>query len=94
MILLSPDAISDVERVRGFLDQRNPDAAKRALAAIWRALEQTQVFPELGSPTADHDIRQLVVRFGSSGYIVRYAVLPDSGDILVTRIWHGREARE
>jgi toxin ParE1/3/4 len=94
MILLSPDAASDVGRVRSFLDRRNPDAAKRALAAIWRALEKVQVFPQLGAPTADADIRQIVVHFGSSGYIVRYTVLPDTGDILVTRIWHGREVRE
>lgn len=31
MILLSPDAASDIERVREFLDIHNPDAAKRAL---------------------------------------------------------------
>jgi toxin ParE1/3/4 len=94
MILLSPDAVSDVERVRNFLDRRNPDAAKRALAAIWLALDKVTVFPRLGVPTADADIRQIVVHFGSSGYIVRYTVLPVTGDILVTRLWHGREARE
>ena len=93
MILLSPDAASDVERVRSFLDQRNPNAAKRALAVIWRALDKVQVFPKLGAPTVDPDIRQIVVHFGSSGYIVRYTALPQTGDILVTRIWHGREAR-
>jgi hypothetical protein len=43
--------------------------------------------------TEDADIRQIVVRFGASGYIVRYASLPADGDILITRIWHGREAR-
>lgn len=94
MILLSPDAASDVGRVRSFLEQRNPDAAKRALAAIWRALEKVQVFPGLGMPTVDPDIRQIVVHFGASAYIVRYTALPQIGDILVTRIWHGREARE
>ena len=94
MILLSPDAAFDVERVRSFLDQQNPDAAKRALAAIWRALDKVAVFPKLGAPTADADIRQIVVHFGSSGYIVRYTLLSDTADILVTRIWHGREARE
>jgi hypothetical protein len=31
--------------------------------------------------------------FGASGYIVRYAALAETGDILVTLIWHGREAR-
>ncbi|HEY5127061.1 MAG TPA: type II toxin-antitoxin system RelE/ParE family toxin [Bradyrhizobium sp.] len=93
MILLSPDAVEDVERLRSFLDQNNPDAARRALASIWTAIERLQEFPELGMPTEDAEIRQIVVRFGSSGYIVRYAALPGDDDILITRIWHGREAR-
>ena len=93
MILLSPDAVEDVERLRSFLDQRNPDAARRALALIWTAIEQLQEFPDLGMRTEDAEIRQIVVRFGSSGYIVRYAALPGDGNILITRIWHGREAR-
>lgn len=91
MILLSPDAVDDVERLRSFLDQNNPSAAQRALLSIWMAVDRLQEFPGLGMPTADVDIRQLVVRFGTSGYIVRYASLPP--DILITRIWHGREER-
>ncbi len=93
MILFSPDAVDDVERLRAFLDQSSPDAAQRALASIWTAIERLQEFPDLGMPTEDADIRQIVVRFGSSGYIVRYAALPADGNILITRIWHGREAR-
>jgi hypothetical protein len=65
-------------------------------AAQWRlsfAIERLQEFPDLGMKTGDADIRQIVVRFGSSGYIVRYAILAETGDVLVTRIWHGREAR-
>ena len=93
MILLSRDAVLDVERLRTFLDQTNPDAARRALALIWRAIERLQDFPALGMPTEDADIRQIVIRFGESGYIVRYDTIPETGDILVTRVWHGREAR-
>jgi toxin ParE1/3/4 len=73
MILLSPDAVDDVERLRAFLYQSNPDAARRALASIWAAIERLQEFPDLDMTTEDPDIRQIVVRFGSSGYIVRYA---------------------
>jgi toxin ParE1/3/4 len=91
MILLSPEAVEDVERLRSFLDPRNPGAAQRALLSIWTAVDRLQEFPDLGTITADSGIRQLVIRFGSSGYIVRYATLPP--DILITRIWHGREAR-
>ena len=93
MILLSADAVDDVERLRSFLDRNNPDAARRALALIWTAIERLQEFPDLGMPTGDTDIRQIVVRFGASGYIIRYAVLAEDGNILITRIWHGREAR-
>ena len=93
MIFLSPDAASDIERVRDFLDIRNPNAARRAMSAIWRALDRIQDFPDLGRPTEDPDIRQLVIRFGAAGYILRYTILSGSGDILVLRLWHGREAR-
>ena len=93
MILLSHDAVEDIERLRSFLDQNNPDAARRALATIWTAINRLPEFPELGMSTEDADIRQIVVRFGASGYIVRYAVLREDGNILITRIWHGREAR-
>jgi plasmid stabilization system protein ParE len=93
MILLSPDAVEDVERLREFLDQNNPNAARRALASIWAAIDRLPQFPDLGMPTSDAAIRQLVVRFGASGYIIRYTVLPEEGNILITRIWHGREAR-
>jgi toxin ParE1/3/4 len=48
MILLSPDAVLDVERLRTFLDQSNPDAARPALKLIWTAIERLQEFPALG----------------------------------------------
>ncbi len=93
MIVLSPDALADIERLRTFLDQANPGVARRAMTAILIAIERLQEFPDLGMTTGDADIRQIVIRFGSSGYIIRYAVLAETGDILITRIWHGREAR-
>lgn len=91
--MISPDAVDDIERLRSFLDRNNPDAARRALASIWTAIERLQQFPDMGMPTEDADIRQIVIRFGASGYIVRYAHLREDGNILITRIWHGREAR-
>lgn len=93
MIHLSRDAVDDVARLRTFLDHVNAGAARRALEVIWTAIERLQDFPALGMPTDDPEIRQIVVRFGVSGYIIRYVVLAESGDILITRIWHGREVR-
>ncbi|MET4602204.1 plasmid stabilization system protein ParE [Bradyrhizobium sp. JR4.1] len=93
MIHLSPAAVEDIERLRTFLDTVNPGAAKRALASIWKAIDRLPELPPLGKPTEDAVIRQIIVRFGSSAYIVRYVIAPETGDILITRIWHGREAR-
>ena len=81
MIVFSPDALADVERLRTFLDRANPGAARRAMAVILNAIERLQEFPELGMPTGNADIRQIVVRFGSSGYIVRYTVMKATTDI-------------
>jgi toxin ParE1/3/4 len=93
VILFSTDALSDIERVRDFLDDRHPTASQCALAAIWEALERLERFPHLGQSTDDPDVRQIIIPFGGSGYIARYALLPDDGSLLVLRIWHGREAR-
>src|ERR1700682_109805 len=90
MILLSPDVVEDGERLPPLLDQTNPGAARRALALIWTAIERLQEFPALGMQTEDADVRQIVIRFGTSGYIVRYTIISETADILVTRVWHGR----
>jgi len=94
VIVLSSEAVSDVERVRSFLERRNPNAAKRALQRIWDTLEMVEKLPSLGRPTEHPDIRQTVVLFGASGYIVRYRFFQERGTLLVTRIWHAREARK
>lgn len=94
MILLSPEAVSDVQRIRSFLGEKNPRAAQRAVGAIWAALHRAEQFPNLGRPTASSEVRQIVVPFGARGYILRYRILPEDGSILVTRVWHARERRE
>ena len=93
MIIFSLDAVDDVVGLRSFLDHKNPGAAQRAMTLILNTIERLQDFPDRGVPTSDAAIRQIVIRFGSSGYIVRYAIIPETRDIFITRIWHGREAR-
>lgn len=93
MIELSPEANSDARRIRNYLRAKNPLAAKRAIATIWSALQALEQIPALGRPTEKPNIRQIVVPFGRSAYIVRCRVLSGSGTIFVIRIWHSREAR-
>jgi plasmid stabilization system protein ParE len=93
MIVFAPDATSDAKRLYDFLEPANPDAAARAMAAIWQKLELVETMPSLGQRTKSPFIRQIAVRFGKRGYIVRYTIRKSDAALIVLRIWHGREDR-
>jgi hypothetical protein len=38
-------------------------------------------------------MRELVVPFGGSAYVIRFAIDATRDEVVVLRIWHGREAR-
>lgn len=79
--------------LQSFLNRANPGAAARAMTLILTAIERIPDAPDRGRRIGKGALRQIVVRFGRSGYIVRYTPLPETQDILITRVWHGREAR-
>ncbi len=93
MIIFAPEAISDAKRLYEFLKPENPEAAMRAMAAIWNKLQLVECMPGLGYRTRSPLIRQIGVPFGKRGYIVRYTLRESDGALIVLRIWHGREAR-
>jgi hypothetical protein len=51
MILFSLDAVRTSSDCEIFLDRKNPDAARRALAVIWTSIDRSQEFPYLGMST-------------------------------------------
>jgi plasmid stabilization system protein ParE len=38
--------------------------------------------------------RELIVPFGRSAYVVRYIHLERINEVIILRIWHGREDRD
>ena len=92
-LIWSPAARDDLHDIVVFIARDNPNRAMSFGYELISETDRLQEFPELGMSTEDAALRQIVVRFGASGYIVRYAVLREGGNILITRIWHGREAR-
>jgi plasmid stabilization system protein ParE len=68
MILYSPKALSDIDRVRNFLEIRSPRAATSAMQAIRAALARAEATPLIGKLTKESGVRQIVVRFGGYGY--------------------------
>jgi plasmid stabilization system protein ParE len=93
-LIVSAGAAADLVRLRDFLLDRNPRAAQRASAAIGNAIRSLDLFPERGRRSGASDTRELVVPFGRSAYIVRYAILTQANEIVILRVWHGREQRD
>lgn len=93
-LILTSDAIEDLERVRDFLAQRSPPAAAKAQATILEHLQKVQLFPTIYRPVPGRtDEREVVIAFGSYGYVMRFRHDPDADLVVVLRIWHQREQK-
>lgn len=91
---VSPEAARDLDRLRAFLAEKDSGAAKNATAVLESAIGSLADFPERGRPSQVPGLRELVVAFGRSSYVIRYSHLAATQTILIVRVWHGRETRE
>lgn len=89
VVTVTPEARLDLLRVGDFLAETNPNAALRAVELIKDRMRSLRHHPAR-TPGTD-SMRELLIRFGQSGYVVRYAILEDQ--IVVSRIFHMREDR-
>ncbi len=79
------DALDDLDDIHRYIDQFDPAAADRVLAAIERSVERLADFAMLGSATRHRGVRTLSVpRYR---YLVYHR--PDE-DLLVLRVVHAR----
>ena len=92
-LIVSRAAAADLARLRAFLADKNPAAAQRAISDIVDAVDSLAAFPDRGRASNIAGLRELVVPFGRSAYVVRFAHDPQREEIVIVRIWHGREAR-
>lgn len=92
-IVVSDGAAHDLKRLREFLHDKNPQAVRRAALALIGAIDSLADAPERGRPSGVPGLRELIVPFSASAYVIRYAVRADRGEVVIIRIWHGREDR-
>lgn len=83
-------AEADLDRLAAFLATESRGRAEQAVRRILIGVQSLADFPELGVAVGG-GFRQLVLRYGKSGYVLRYRVLDEV--ILITAIWHGKEDR-
>jgi plasmid stabilization system protein ParE len=93
-LVVAPAALADIERLHAFLVPKSPAAAGRAATALIDAVQSLAVLPERGRPSGTPNMRELIVPFGRSAYVLRYSHSAQADEVVVHRIWHGREERE
>lgn len=88
----SPEAHDDLRRLYEFIEPHSASAAARAVRTPIAAAETLQDFPETGRPwQPDTRFRELFVRFGARGYVIRYRRLEER--VIIVRVWHSLENR-
>ena len=88
----APAARDDLKRLYGFLLEQDTATARRALAAIIKGAELLQQFP-FTCRKVDSDnplLRELLVSFGNSGYILQYEI-DDEHIVNILAVRHQRE---
>ena len=90
LVKLAPEAFNDLERFDIWLTARVPQIAIEVSDLLEEAMGSLSDYPFRGRPI-DASLRELTVRFGRDGYIIRYEV--SESEVMVTRIWHSLEDR-
>jgi len=90
-IIYTPAAVADLVRFAKFLSAKDKQVAKRAISIIRSEIEKAAVLPDRYRPVPDlMHFREIIIDFGSSGYIARFRYEP-GGDLFIVRIKHQLE---
>jgi plasmid stabilization system protein ParE len=90
-LILTENAARGIGRCLEFLAQQDEPASLRAGVAIASRLLQLETRPQIGRPVANN-LRELVIPFGSSGYVARYRHDATQDRVVILAVRHQREA--
>jgi plasmid stabilization system protein ParE len=86
---LHPEAFADLDEIRSYIAQDNPDAADRVMAEIFDAVRGLVPFPQRGHWRPDLSSRSLRFTLVRE-YLIAYA--PDDKPLSVVAVMHGRRS--
>ena len=91
-VIITRTALADIERLREFLRSKDAEATQEAGKAILRAIRSLRQFPERGRNVdwLGETYRELVIRFGGTGYLAVYRL--DVHKVFVLAVRHQKEA--
>jgi len=61
------------------------------VSRLEQRVERLKRFPFMGRKLKQGGLRETVVPYGRSRYVIRYLVMDDA--VIIVRIWHGKENR-
>ena len=91
-VKLSPRAQSDIKRLYDFLAGKDTAVARSAVDAIISSLGILAKLPQMGRKKEGTELRELIIEFGSSGYIALYDFDEDIATVVVTALRHQKES--
>lgn len=91
VIEYSQRALDDVERLVEFLLVQDADTALATADVIQDGIMLLARHPEVGRPTAERNIRELVISRGNTGYIALYAFIEARDTVVILGLRHQRE---
>ena len=90
-VILTRLALLELERLRVFLREKNPEASERAASTIKAAIDRVCLQPEMYKPVPNQPFhREVIIKFGAKGYRARFFYQP-GGDVLILRVRHQLE---
>lgn len=88
-VVYSARALRDLERFSDFLREVDPSAAEDAVRTIVGAIHMLRGSPFVGRTTGRRGLRELVVSYGKTGYVVLYRLRNEQVEVIAMR--HQRE---
>lgn len=90
-VAFAPEARADLIRLVQFLFQLGADHPQRMVDDATHAIEALVRHPKIGRPL-ESGLRELVISYGTTGYLALYDYSPVFDDALILRIRHQHES--
>jgi plasmid stabilization system protein ParE len=91
-VIFAARARADLSRLHRFHAEKDGNVARRAILAIRAAFMPLTQMPLIGRPVDDHaELRELVIDFGTSGYLALYRYESSRDTVVILAIKHQLE---
>jgi len=89
-VVYAQHALDDLDRLTDFLLENEPKLASETADLIIEAITALAHHPLIGRPV-EHDLRELLISRGKTGYVALYSLEDEETIALVLAIRHQRE---